>query len=166
MKRELCWPRIRSPSFLLALLAQQNLWAASNCLSAQRLWINHPDYPSCQLASLGILREAWVLFSLKHNGLLLDLEEKESERKMLLSVLSEKHHLYLTVAHFYNEASKEKMESRKDLTRRTWLSKAAQLVWSRPKSPKEKRILFFKKYSVQHLLLFLGEKCWGVNPTY
>lgn len=33
-------------------------------------------------------------------ALLLDLEEKQSESKMLLSVLSEKHHLYLTVAHF------------------------------------------------------------------
>lgn len=42
------------------------------------------------------------IFFTRQNGLFLDLErgKKQNERKMLLSVLSEKHCLYLRVAHF------------------------------------------------------------------
>lgn len=86
--------------YLYLLCWHSKAYGQLNCLSAQRLWISHLGCHSWRIVSLGVVTGACDLFARRENGLLLYSEEKQSEEKMLLSVLSERHHLYVTVALF------------------------------------------------------------------
>lgn len=88
------------PVYFYLLCQHSKAYGQLNCLSGQRLWISHLGCHSCHIVSLGVVTEACDLFSQRQNGLLLYSEEKQSRKKMLLSVLREQHHLYVTVAHF------------------------------------------------------------------